>query len=80
MPDAVLFDLDNTLLDRAASLGDFVRFQADGMLRTALDHTDRSATATARRTMSRHEAGIDVCSSVPIVDALRHPGLGAACP
>lgn len=37
---AVLFDLDGTLLDRKASLIDFVRWQAEGMLKSELIDVD----------------------------------------
>ena len=36
MKDTVLFDLDETLLDRAGSLQDFVTWQANGMLRSSI--------------------------------------------
>jgi len=37
---AVLFDLDETLLDRSESLHDFVRWQAEGMLRFELKNKE----------------------------------------
>ena len=39
MKDTVLFDLDETLLDRAGSLQDFVTWQARGMLRNSIENT-----------------------------------------
>ena len=38
MKDTVLFDLDETLLDRAGSLQDFVTWQARGMLRNSIEN------------------------------------------
>ncbi|RLD06302.1 MAG: haloacid dehalogenase [Chloroflexota bacterium] len=39
--EAVLFDLDGTLLDRKASLIDFLRWQVEGMLKTEVIKKDR---------------------------------------
>lgn len=38
--NAVLFDMDNTILDRTGSLRDFARWQARGMLRPEVDDAD----------------------------------------
>lgn len=40
MIDTVLFDLDETLLDRAGSLQDFVKWQANGMLRNSIQDVE----------------------------------------
>jgi len=40
-PKAVIFDLDQTLLDRSKSLDSFVRWQTEGMLRESVSDPDR---------------------------------------
>lgn len=38
--EAVFFDLDETVLDRRASIGDFVMWQVNGMLRSEVENAD----------------------------------------
>ena len=38
---AVLFDLDGTLLDRAASLNDFIHWQTNGMLKSDISNKEQ---------------------------------------
>ena len=42
MKDTVLFDLDETLLDRTGSLRDFILWQARGMLRNSISDKDQA--------------------------------------